>query len=71
MPEPRRVALVFDLDHPGLFFVAASELLEPHYGRTPLYHWRSHHHWTARSHELAGQAVAALILDHELLGSWH
>lgn len=52
---------------PGLHFLPADTVLRPHFGRTPLYHDRSHFHWTPSAHEAAGRALARLILDRGLL----
>jgi hypothetical protein len=55
----------FSTDRPGLHFLPAKRLLEPYVANTRLY-WIAH--WTPRSHELSGKALAELILRHNLLG---
>lgn len=57
----------FDVDRPGLHYLAAKELLEPHLGRELLYWTRSHKHWTPFSHALSGAALARIVLEGRLL----
>ena len=57
----------FDLARPGLSYLSAKELLDPHVGKDLLYWKHSHSHWTPLSHALAGQGLARLILDRGLL----
>lgn len=52
---------------PGLHLLPAASFLGPHLGRTPLYHDRSHFHWTPFAHRRSGEALARLILDEGLL----
>lgn len=55
-------AELFDAGRPGVALFPAREVLEPQLGRTLLYHRRSHVHWTAAAHEIAGVALARLVL---------
>lgn len=57
----------FDVERPGIAFFPARSVLEPSLGREPLYHLRSHGHWTPYSHRLAGEALAALVVERGLL----
>ncbi len=50
-----------DFSQPGLGFVDARALLEPHLEKEQLYWLRSHRHWTPFSHELSGKALAEYI----------
>lgn len=52
----------FDVERVGLSFVAMRPLLEGRFGEDPLYHRRSHFHWTPFSNELSGRALAAALL---------
>ena len=70
--HPERLRELFPLgllplDRPGLHFLSGKGLLEPHLGRQQLYWLRSHHHWTPFAHEVAGRALADLILQGRLL----
>jgi len=56
-----------DFSQPGLRLLAMKKLLEPYRGKEPLYHRRSHSHWTPFVHELSGKALARLILENALL----
>src|SRR5262249_53101326 len=58
----------FATGRPGLYYLADQDILEPYLGKQLLYWERSHSHWTPFSHELAGKALAELILRHGLLG---
>jgi hypothetical protein len=53
----------FDVLRSGLVFFAARQVLEPLLHEVPLYHERSHGHWTPEAHRLSGEALAALIED--------
>jgi hypothetical protein len=57
----------FDVQRPGLSYLPASSFLGPHLGLQPLYHLRSHMHWTPLSHRLSGQALAEVIDAQRLL----
>jgi lysophospholipase L1-like esterase len=57
----------FDVNQPGLSFLAAKSVLMPYVGRELLYWEHSHQHWTPRAHQLAGEALAQKILDADLL----
>jgi hypothetical protein len=58
----------FATDRLGLYYLADQPILEPYLGKRLLYWERSHRHWTPLSHELAGKALAELILRQGLLG---
>jgi hypothetical protein len=57
----------FDARRPGVALLASREVLEPFAGRERLYWTRSHWHWTPRSHELAGRALAERIVRDGML----
>ena len=58
----------FDVNQPGVHFLAAKDVLEPHVDSHQLYWDRSHGHWTPFSHAEAGKALAELVIKEELLG---
>ncbi len=51
----------FDSERDGLELVKSVTFLAPLLGVEPLYHLRSHMHWTPRTHELSGQALARVV----------
>lgn len=57
----------FEIKRPGLTYLSSKELLEPYVGNKKLYWSRSHMHWTPLSHEIAGKALAKMILEGDLL----
>jgi hypothetical protein len=57
----------FDVYRPGIYYFASKEVLDPHQAKQQLYWQRSHVHWTPFSHDLAGRAMAELILANNLL----
>lgn len=57
----------FDVGREGITFFPTRSVLEPQLGRTPLYHLRSHGHWTPESHRLAGESLARLVSERRLL----
>ncbi len=58
----------FDVTRAGLAFVSAAEALAPHLDQdVQLYWYRSHKHWTPFAHRVAGEAIAAEIVDKGLL----
>jgi lysophospholipase L1-like esterase len=59
----------FDVQRPGLHFLATKPLLDPEVGRTLLYYTRSHGHWTPFSHRVVGEALARLVVEEELLAT--
>jgi len=59
----------FDVQRPGIHFLAAKPLLDPEVGRTLLYYTRSHGHWTPAAHRIAGEALARLVVEQNLLGA--
>jgi lysophospholipase L1-like esterase len=59
----------FDVHRPGIHFLAAKPLLDPEVGRTLLYYTRSHGHWTPAAHRIAGDALARLVVEQDLLGA--
>jgi hypothetical protein len=56
-----------ELHRPGLYFLAAKDVLAPLLGRTPLYWRRSYGHWTPAAHERAGRALVELMLREGLV----
>lgn len=58
---------LFDVDRPGLAFLASKELLDPFAGKELRYWQRSHYHWTPFSHAVAARAAARLITERGLL----
>lgn len=52
---------------PGVHVVPAKRFLDPLVGREPLYHRRSHGHWTPLAHRRSGEHLAALIVRERLL----
>jgi lysophospholipase L1-like esterase len=72
-PQPRLVenfpSEQVTTDRPGLYYFPAKPLLDPYLGKHLLYWQRSHFHWTPLSHELAGKALAELILRDGLLSA--
>ena len=58
---------LYPTDRPGFAFVPAKPLLEPYFGREPLYYLRSHGHWTPLSHKLAGKALAEAVMSKGML----
>lgn len=61
------LAVEFDLEQPGLYFVSMRDHLAPFVGREQLYWDRSHNHWTPFSHDQSGRALANLIVEEQLL----
>jgi hypothetical protein len=57
----------FDVKQPGVYFLAAKDVIQPHAGKELLYWERSHSHWTPLSHELSGKALAELIVSRQVL----
>jgi lysophospholipase L1-like esterase len=57
----------FDVTRDGVWFFAAKDVLDPLTGRELLYYEFSHSHWTPRSHDVAGRALADLIFSNGLL----
>jgi hypothetical protein len=57
----------FNVERPGVDFLAMKALLDPYEGRELLYYHRSHGHWTPFSHAVSGKAIAALIIAKRLL----
>jgi len=55
-----------DLTRPGLEFVSGNRVLEPYVSEKLLYWERSHFHWPPYSREVAGKALASLIIDEGL-----
>jgi len=53
---------LFPAPRPGLEVMPMKPLLEPELERQPLYHLRSHLHWTPASHAISGRALADRIL---------
>lgn len=58
----------FDVERPGLHYVATAPLLEPHADEERLYWSRSHWHWTPFSHRISGEALADLV-EREILAN--
>ena len=61
------LALEFDLEQPGLYFVSMRDHLAPYVGREQLHWKRSHNHWTPFAHDQSGRALANLIVEEQLL----
>ncbi|MHA7836086.1 MAG: SGNH/GDSL hydrolase family protein [bacterium] len=59
----------FDVEREGVHFLGLVERLEPHLGKEPLYHRRSHGHWTPLSHRISGEALARLMIEEGLIGA--
>ncbi len=57
----------FDVDREGIHFVGLVEALKDQSAGRPLYNQRSHGHWTALGHRLAGEKLAQVILSAGLL----
>ena len=57
----------FGVDRESLLFFPAKSVLDPEFGRSLLYHERSHGHWTPLAHRLAGEELARLIDERGLL----
>ena len=58
----------FATDRPGLYYLSDKDVLEPYINNQLLFWTRSQNHLTPFSQELAGKALAELILRNGLLG---
>ena len=71
-PAPPRLVELFPGDHfdvnrPNMAFISSKQLLDPYLGEEPIYHDRSHFHWTPLSHEITGKRIAEVILERGFL----